>query len=152
MRWAGGATRAVDGPSAAVDARGLFGAATLGGARALGRGDIGRLQPGAKADIVCVDFTGLHVGPVDDPIETLVSRCYGPDVDRVVVDGRDVVTDGSCVAADGSTLRRDAQETLAAIERTFVEWAPAGESAEDLFPPSFETREPPEHSSPQEDR
>jgi len=147
MRCARGGNRAVDGPSEAVDARALFDAATLGGARALSRGDIGRLQSGAKADIVCVDLTGLHVGPVDDPIETLVSRCYGPDIDRVVVDGRDVVTDGSCVAAEGSTLRRDARETLAALERSFVKWDPEVESSEELFPPSFEMKEPPEHSS-----
>ena len=36
----------------AVDTREIFRAATVGGARALGRDDLGRLAPGAKADVV----------------------------------------------------------------------------------------------------
>src|SRR5207245_4975817 len=42
-------------------------AATLGGARALGRADLGRLEPGAKADCAAVDLAtreGLRNGPV----------------------------------------------------------------------------------------
>ena len=44
-------------------AREVFDAATLGGARALLRDDVGRLAAGAKADIVLVDMDQLHIGP-----------------------------------------------------------------------------------------
>jgi cytosine/adenosine deaminase-related metal-dependent hydrolase len=43
--------RVVEGDAAAVRAEDLFDAATIGGANALGRFDLGRLQPGAAADI-----------------------------------------------------------------------------------------------------
>src|SRR5262249_54381184 len=50
----------------AASARDVFEAATLGGARALGRDDLGRLTPGAKADIVIIDLEtrdSLRFGP-----------------------------------------------------------------------------------------
>src|SRR5262250_2067868 len=42
----------------AASAAEVFEAATLGGARALGRDDLGRLAPGAKADLLIVDLSG----------------------------------------------------------------------------------------------
>jgi hypothetical protein len=41
----------------------IFDAATLGGAAALQRGDIGRLEKGAKADLVMVDVTNPPCAP-----------------------------------------------------------------------------------------
>ena len=40
-----------------------FTAATIGGADALGRPDLGRLTPGALADLVVWDLAGPHLGP-----------------------------------------------------------------------------------------
>src|SRR5271155_2494081 len=68
----------------------VFEAATLGGGHSVGRDDIGRLAPGAKADIVIIDLTGrdtLRMGPVRDPIKSLVDCGIGDDVDTVIVDG-----------------------------------------------------------------
>src|SRR5918993_668888 len=39
-----------------LDTAGLFSAATIGGATALGRSDLGRLAPGARADLALVDL------------------------------------------------------------------------------------------------
>ena len=44
----------------AATAAEVFAAATLGGARSLGRDDLGRLAPGAKADIIIIDLTGAR--------------------------------------------------------------------------------------------
>src|SRR6202042_2885343 len=74
----------------AASAAEVFEAATLNGARSLGRDDIGRLAPGARADIVIVDLTGrdsLRYGPVRDPIKSLIDCGIGDDVDTVIVDG-----------------------------------------------------------------
>jgi cytosine/adenosine deaminase-related metal-dependent hydrolase len=67
----------------------VFEAATLNGARPLGRDDIGRLAPGARADIVIIDLTGgdsLRYGPIRDPIKSLIDCGIGDDVDTVIVD------------------------------------------------------------------
>ncbi|WZB77415.1 chlorohydrolase family protein [Achromobacter insuavis] len=48
--------RVMDQSTEAVRSEDYYDAATLGGADALGRADLGRLAPGAKADIVVFDF------------------------------------------------------------------------------------------------
>ena len=57
----------------AAPAAEVFEAATLSGAKSLGRNDLGKLAPGAKADIILIDLTGkgtLRYGPVRDPIKS----------------------------------------------------------------------------------
>ena len=60
-----------------------FDAATLGGADALGRGDLGRLAPGCRADIVIWDLANPDIGQVIDPIQTLLIGGTGRDVHSV---------------------------------------------------------------------
>ena len=83
----------VKGPSA-MTARELLEIATLGGARVLGRDDIGALAPGMSADIVTVplDEIGL-AGAHHDPLAALFF-CHVPRVRHSIVDGRVVVRDG----------------------------------------------------------
>jgi cytosine/adenosine deaminase-related metal-dependent hydrolase len=78
----------------------VFEAATLGGARALLRDDIGRLAPGAKADIVLVDVTHPQMRPVRDPIRSLVYAAAERAVKTVIVGGRTVVEDGRVLTMD----------------------------------------------------
>ena len=49
----------------------VYRAVTLGGSALLGREDLGRLAPGAKADMIAVDLEDFHMGAVDDPIRTI---------------------------------------------------------------------------------
>ena len=136
LRWAASAGKTVEGRADTATARELFDAATLGGARALDRPDLGRLAPGAKADVVCVDFSSLHVGYVHDPVRSLVYHCSGTDVDHVVVNGDHVVADGEVRGIDHRALAADAGEVMDTMARTFARWD--GErSAEELFPPTY---------------
>ena len=69
----------------------VFAAATLGGAKSVGRDDIGRLAAGALADIIIIDLTGrdtLRYGPVRDPVKSVVECGIGDDVETVIVDGK----------------------------------------------------------------
>src|SRR5207253_1258839 len=52
MRWAAVVSKIVERNTEATTAAHVFDAATLGGARALGRYDLGRIAPGARADLV----------------------------------------------------------------------------------------------------
>jgi cytosine/adenosine deaminase-related metal-dependent hydrolase len=78
----------------------VFDAATIGGARALGRDDIGRLECGAKADLVMVDLGCPQMQPVRDPLRALVFSAADRAVRHVFVDGVQVVKDGEPVGLD----------------------------------------------------
>src|SRR6185436_4836337 len=105
----------------------VFEAATLGGARALGRDDLGRLAPGACADIIIIDLTGrdsLRYGPVRDPVKSLVECGIGDDVDMVIVDGRTVMENGRIPGVDFGKLRAQAQAAGETIWKTLPDWDP----------------------------
>ena len=78
--------------------------ATEGGARCLGREDIGRLEPGLRADIVV--WPGDDLADVLDPLAGLV---LGPErrARQVFLDGEYVVRDGELVGADIRALHAD---------------------------------------------
>lgn len=78
----------------------IFDAATLGGAAILGREDIGRLAPGAKADLFLADLTQSAMMPVRDPLRSLIYVAAERAVRDVFVDGRHVVIDGDVPAFD----------------------------------------------------
>lgn len=101
--------RVMEGDAGAVRAEDLFDAATIGGANALGRTDLGRLMPGAMADIVVFDFSNDRIGQVIDPIQTLLIGALGRDVRHVVVGGRTVVTDGTVPGFDMHAANARAQ-------------------------------------------
>jgi cytosine/adenosine deaminase-related metal-dependent hydrolase len=90
----------------------FFNAATLGGAKAFGRDDIGRLAVGAKADIVVMDFDNLQIGPVYDPIRSLV-HLASPDMIE------QVICDGEFLLKDGVLQRYDEREIVAGGKRSF---------------------------------
>jgi cytosine/adenosine deaminase-related metal-dependent hydrolase len=85
---------------AALTAREVLEIATLGGARVLGRDDIGALEPGRAADIVTIplDDVGL-AGAHHDPLAALFF-CHVPRVRHTVVNGRVVVRDGRLTTLD----------------------------------------------------
>jgi len=118
----------------------VFEAATLGGARALGRDDLGRLAPGAKADIVVIDLEtrdSLRFGPVRDPIKALVECGIGDDVVTVIVDGIVRMRDRVIPGVDLAAVRREAQAAGEGVWRRVQEWDPLGRTAEQISPWSF---------------
>ncbi|WP_210484822.1 amidohydrolase family protein [Microvirga antarctica] len=96
-----------------IDTAGIFEAATTGGAKALGRDDIGAVKPGAKADLVLVDLSQSGMQPVYDPLRNLLHCAAERAVCDVFVDGRAVVRDRRVVNLDydGAVLElQDAQK------------------------------------------
>jgi cytosine/adenosine deaminase-related metal-dependent hydrolase len=78
--------------------------ATIGGARCLGRDDIGELAPGKRADLAI--WPGDDVADIPDPVAALA---LGPDrrVRHLLVDGTPVVTDGQLVNLDLQVARTE---------------------------------------------
>ncbi|WP_372620408.1 8-oxoguanine deaminase [Falsiroseomonas sp.] len=88
-----------DGP-AAMTARQALEIATTGGARVLGRDDIGALAPGMAADLVAFDLGGLdHAGAGEDPVAALVF-CTPRRVALSIIGGRVVVREGRLLTLD----------------------------------------------------
>ncbi len=85
---------------AALGARDALEMATLGGARVLGRDDIGALAPGMAADLVAFDLRGIgFAGGLHDPVAALVF-CASASVALSVINGRVVVRDGHLTTID----------------------------------------------------
>ena len=84
-------TRVMGGSAGTVRSEDYYDAATTGGADALGRPDLGRLQPGARADITVFDLDRPHLGQVIDPIQTMMLSGHGRDFSDVIIDGRFVM-------------------------------------------------------------
>jgi cytosine/adenosine deaminase-related metal-dependent hydrolase len=129
----------VEGNFLAGNARDLYTAATLGGARLLGRDDLGRLAPGAQADIIVVDFDDLHVGPVNDPIRTLIHAASGAHVERVIVAGRTVVEDRRTVGVNESALLGRVRGINTALRAGIGARDWQERPVDDLLPPTFPT-------------
>ena len=124
----------------AASAAEVFTAATLGGARALGRDDLGRLAPGAKADLVIIDLSGgdtLRFGPVRDPIKSLVECGIGDDVETVIVDGVVRMRERAIPGVDLAALRGEAQAAGEDVWARLPEWDALGRTAEQMSPWSF---------------
>jgi cytosine/adenosine deaminase-related metal-dependent hydrolase len=99
--------RIVEADALACRSEDYFDAATLGGADALGRPDLGRLQPGAKADIAVIDLS--QTLQAVDPIQSLMAGASGRDVTTVFVDGRLVMQDRRIEGFDQTAAARQAQ-------------------------------------------
>ncbi len=85
----------------AVTAADVFDAATTGGAKALNRDDLGRIAPGAKADMVLWDAHTLTMAPLRDPIRNIVYSAEPHDVETVIIHGR-IVMEGRKVLGAAS--------------------------------------------------
>ena len=91
----------------ATTAADVFDAATLGGARALGRDDLGRIAPGRRRPTSsCGRRASWRMTPLRDPIKNIVYNATAEDIDRVYVDGRLVVDGGAVLAADERPILR----------------------------------------------
>lgn len=124
----------------AASAAEVFEAATLSAARALGRDDLGRLAPGAKADILIIDLEGrdtLRYGAVRDPIKSLVDCGTGDDVETVIVDGIVRMREGRIPGVELAALRQQAQEAGERLWSQVQEWDPLERTAEQIAPWSF---------------
>jgi 8-oxoguanine deaminase len=86
---------------AEMTARDAVNLATRGGARVLGRDDIGVLAPGMSADVAMFDARSLGFagGAVHDPIASL-TLCASAQAAYTVVNGRVVVRDGQLTTLD----------------------------------------------------
>ncbi|MFV0383523.1 amidohydrolase [Paracoccus sp. (in: a-proteobacteria)] len=90
---------------------------TEGGASLLGRGDIGRLQPGMAADLFAIDSRRMdYVGTRHDPASLIPRVGIGMPTDLTMVNGRIVWADGSFPGLDEAAMMASAEAALAKVD------------------------------------
>jgi cytosine/adenosine deaminase-related metal-dependent hydrolase len=137
LRYTAVVSKLVDRQTEVATAADVFNAATLGGAKALGRDDLGRIAPGAKADVLLWQGDSLFMTPLRDPIRNLVYSAAAEDLDTVLIDGEVRMRGREIPGVDLGALTRDLQ---AAGERMWAnvnkgDWA--GRSIDELAPQTF---------------
>ena len=129
--------RVVEGDAVHTSMADLYCAATLGGAKALRRDDLGRLAPGAQADIVVFDLTGTHLGPFFDPVKNLVLAGRGSDCRASYIRGRCVMEDYCVMGVDAGALQREADRQFGKMIASHRDRAFDSRAADRLFHPVF---------------
>ncbi|TKJ32827.1 amidohydrolase family protein [Blastococcus sp. CCUG 61487] len=100
--------------------------ATRGGALALGRDDLGSLEPGKKADVVLLRNDDSPVSfPVLHPFGHVAFQAQRGDVHTVLVDGRVVKHAHKLVGVDLGAVRREIESSVEHLLSTLGEevWA-----------------------------
>ncbi|MCF6744732.1 amidohydrolase [Blastococcus sp. KM273128] len=107
--------------------------ATRGGALALGRDDLGTLQPGKKADVVLIKNDASPVSfPLLNPFGHVAFQAQRGDVHTVLVDGRVVKHAHRLVDVDLAAVRREVDATVEHLRGAMGEEAWAGGMYPDL--------------------
>jgi cytosine/adenosine deaminase-related metal-dependent hydrolase len=100
--------RRLEPDSPALSAREVFKMATETNARLIGYGsELGRLEPGRKADMVLLDYERMchpFAAPDTDPIDTLLYRGSREHIAAVIVNGRELLVDGRIRAVNESEI------------------------------------------------
>jgi cytosine/adenosine deaminase-related metal-dependent hydrolase len=142
LRWASILAKVTDGNYQAGLPRDVFNAATLGGCTFLGRADLGRLAPGAKADILLINLDQLGAAVYADPIKALVDGASGRDVDTVIVDGKVLVQGGRLTRVDEAEIYAKARTATEQYWSHVPGWRWDGASVDRIIPPAFAIRRP----------
>jgi cytosine/adenosine deaminase-related metal-dependent hydrolase len=140
MRYAALASRLAEKSFLAGHPRDVFNAATLGGAKMLGRDDLGRLQKGAKADIAIVNLRDIAFGAVRDPIRSLVETAVSRDVRTVIVDGETLVDNGKYLRLNEEELLEKVQAKGEQVWDSVPKWHWTEKSIDEVVPPAFKIR------------
>ncbi len=83
------------------------------GALSQGRTDCGKVEAGAKADIILVDLDALNNIPMYDPYATLCFSAHDTDVCLTMCDGKILFENGEYKTLDVEKLRFEAKNTIA---------------------------------------
>src|SRR5215467_1498620 len=140
LRWASILAKITDANYQVGLPRDVFNAATLASCKFLGRNDLGRLAPGAKADILLIDVDRLGAGFYADPIKALVDAGSGRDVDTVIVDGKVLIQGGRAVRVDEDEVCAKAREATRNFWSHVPSWRWDGAGVDRIVPPAFPMR------------
>ncbi|MEM9811734.1 MAG: amidohydrolase family protein [Pseudomonadota bacterium] len=135
MRTAAYLSRVTSGFASDVTTRAVFEAVTRTGSALLGRDDIGRLAPGARADLVAVDLERPQMKPLRDPLKSLIYVAAERAVRDVWVAGQQVVSGGHCLTLDLETAAERVSAAQARAQSKIPQLHHANLTGWDIAPP-----------------
>ena len=138
MKLASILSKIVEGDSTVGTAADIFNSATLSGARALGRNDLGRIAQGAKADLVIVNLKTIRMSPVRDPIKNLVFGASYKDIETVIIDGNQIVENGKVLGMDETNIATDLQKVGESFWADIPRRDRKGRTVDEIAPLSFQ--------------
>ncbi|MCA3446509.1 MAG: amidohydrolase family protein [Rhodobacter sp.] len=129
--------RVADQSVTACSSADFYDAATVHAADALGRPDLGRLAPGAKADMTIFDLSDFAIGQVIDPIQTMMLSGTGRDFRTSIINGRVVMRDRQLPGIDLSTWHARAQAQFEGLIAKYPQRTLHHPPVEEIFTPSY---------------
>ncbi len=94
-----------------ISPRRMFDLATQGGAKLLGRDDIGYLAEGMAADLFMFNANKIaYVGTEEDPLAILTTVGVNHPVDYTIINGKVIVENGEIVTLDETLITKKATE------------------------------------------
>lgn len=137
LRWTAVMSKTVDRRTEVATAADVFEAATIGGATALRRDDLGRIEPGAKADLLIWKGDTLFMTPLRDPVKNIVYSAQAEDLRTVIIDGAVCMEDGRVIGVDETAAVAALQEAAERMWATMPEVDWANRTVDELSPQSF---------------
>lgn len=110
LRWTAVISKIMDRRTEVATAADVFSSATLGGAKSLGRDDLGRISAGAKADLLFWEGASLFMTPMRDPVRNIVYSAQAEDLNSSMVDGNFIMKDRVVPNLDIAALTADLQK------------------------------------------
>ncbi len=98
--------------SSVMPAETLLKMATQGGAAALFMEGTGRIEAGAKADLIALNVDVPHLWPTQNLLHTIVESASGRDVVHSIIDGRLVMKNREYLTLDEEKIRFEAREAF----------------------------------------
>jgi cytosine/adenosine deaminase-related metal-dependent hydrolase len=137
MRYAAMLSKIHERDPRATTAAQVYDAATLGGARAVGRDDLGRIAPRAKADLLFFTLDSPRMRPLRDPIRNIVYYADPMDITGVMIGGKMVMKNGEIQGIDASELPLKLQGCAEEVWNSIPQRDWAGRAVDDFSMHSY---------------
>ncbi len=137
MRMASYVSKLADWSCFSGSAKEIYTSATEGGAKAIGRNDLGKLATGCLADIAIIDMETINNVPCRDPVKNLVNCSTRSDVEYVIVNGEIIVENGKLITIDENALVKEVQKTSERVWNRIPNHHYQGKNSDEVSPQSF---------------
>lgn len=137
LRWTAVVSKIIDRQTEVATAADVFNSATLAGAKALNRDDLGRISVGAKADMLFWKGASLSMTPMRDPIRNIVYSAQSEDLHSTMIDGEWVMRDREVRGFNVSELTDQVQKGAEYMWENMHRQDWAGRDINTLSPESF---------------